>query len=317
MTDYTYRDAERARAARWKQTAAGLPDAARLPAAYVRDGKEIGAARDFCLPPDYAAHNLLPEVREDALLLFAELGIPSHAGVDGGPGNHLLSSQVQCVNALQRMVTAPGAITAAFGGALDIDNVTEVEPGRFLTFEFIGPTDYFGEARGGARVRGTHCTSVDAAFIYSTSRGVAELALVEWKYTEEYDRARPAEPAQDAVRLGRYGPDFEHGPLRADLVAFEDMLDEPLYQLMRQQLLAARLEADPLVPAEMVRVVHVHPPANVAYQQSLKPAHRAHGDSVDEVWAQLLRQPDRYVRLDPEVFLDAAVTSPSYAARYR
>lgn len=316
MTDYTFRDAERDSAARWKQTTLDLPDAARAPASYLSDGRARGPARDFCLPTAYAAHNLLPDVRDDALRLFAELGIPWHDGIDGGPGNHLLSSQVQCANALQSLVSDPAAIIAAFGFVLDIAEVTEVEPGRFLTFEFIGPTDYFGEGHGGVRVRGTHCTSVDAAFAYRTSQGVEELALVEWKFAEEYDRRRRVEPAKHAVRLARYGDDFEHGPLRADLIAFKDMLDDPFYQLMRQQFLAARLEADPLVPAEVVRVVHVHPAANVAYQQSLKLAHRALGDSVDEVWAQLLRQPDRYVWLDPKVFLDPAVTSHSYSARY-
>lgn len=316
MTNYIYRDAERDRAARWRRTTPDLPEAARLSAPYVRAGHEQGLARDFCLPLAYAACNLLPGVRESALRLFAELGIPWHEGIHGGPGNHLLSSQVQCVNALARMVGDPAAVAAAFGGVLDIAEVGEVEPGRFLTFEFIGPTDYFGEGRGGPRVRGAHCTSVDAAFCYRTAHGVEELALVEWKYTEEYDRGRRVEPGKDAVRLARYGQDFQHGPLRADLIDFADMLDEPFYQLMRQQLLAARLQADLDVSAAVVRVVHVHPAGNVAYQQSLKPAHRAVGASVAEVWGRLLRQPDRYVPLAPEVFLQADVTSSAYVARY-
>jgi hypothetical protein len=91
---------------------------------------------------------------------------------------------------------------AAFSPELDIAQVLEVEPGRHLTFEYIGPTDYFGEVPRGIRVRGSLCTSVDAAFLYQTSAGVTELALVEWKYTEAYEPRRP--DPKDATRIARY-----------------------------------------------------------------------------------------------------------------
>ena len=86
--------------------------------------------------------------------LFAELGIPWHASVDDGPSNHLLSSQVQCVTALARMTTDHERIRRAFGDLLSIGDVLEIEPGRYLTFEDLGPTDYFDEAPGRRRVRG-------------------------------------------------------------------------------------------------------------------------------------------------------------------
>src|SRR4051812_50105770 len=91
-----------------------------------------------------------------------------------------------------------------------------IEPGRFLTFEYIGPTDYLHEARGGVRVRGAHCTSVDAAFRYRTRTGRVELALVEWKYTESYQSPRRPAPAKDAVRAARYERLYRaaDGPLR-------------------------------------------------------------------------------------------------------
>jgi hypothetical protein len=85
---------ERARAAAWKATSSTLPDLARLPARYVdKDGLERGPEYSFCLPAEYASFSLLPEVRQAALTLFAELDIPWHAGVGAGPSNHLLSSQ--------------------------------------------------------------------------------------------------------------------------------------------------------------------------------------------------------------------------------
>jgi hypothetical protein len=315
----TYTDVERARAAAWKQATTTLPADAKRPARYVaKDGVERGPAYEFCLPAEHASASLLPEVRAMALSLFAELGIPWHAGVDGGPSNHLLSSQVQCVNALGQMVADPSRIHAAFGRLLDIDEVMEIEPGRFLTFEYIGPTDFFDEAPQGQRVRGAHCTSVDAALLHRSSDGVVELVLVEWKYTESY-RPRTPNPAKDAVRWKRYGaaltaPD---GPVRADVLEFDDLLDEPLYQLVRQQLLAHELEKSRAHGADRVRVLHVSPPANDAYQASLRRARAmAIGATVTEVWQRLLRHPDRFLSVDSALFLDPGITSVEYCARY-
>lgn len=309
---------ERERAATWKRHTRMLPDEARVPAPYVdKDGRAGTALYDFCLPPEHAALSLLPEVREMALDLFAELGIPWHAGVGAGPGNHLLSSQVQCVNALGQMVTDPSRIVRAFGDVLGTVEVLPIEPGRFLTFEYIGPTDFFGEAPGGERTRGARCTSVDAAFVHRTREGLVELVLLEWKYTESY-RPRQADPAKDRTRLRRYGQSLAapQGPVRDDLLDFADLLDEPFYQLMRQQLLAHELEKARAHGADRVRVVHVLPKRNVAYQQSLRPAHRALGDTVSEVWQQLLRRPDRFVPLDSALFDDPKITSAEYASRY-
>lgn len=315
----TYSQNEKVRAAAWKSTTGTLPDHARVPASYLGKSGTAGATSyDFCLPPQYAALSLLPEVRELALGLFAELSIPWHAGVAGGPGNHLLSSQVQCVNALGQMVHEPDRLQRALGDALGIDEVLEIEPGRFLTFEYIGPTDFFGEVPSGHRIRGAHCTSVDAAFRHRARDGVVELVLLEWKYTESY-RRRASEPGKDAVRLGRYGaavadPD---GPVDGAMLPFALLLDEPIYQLVRQQVLAHALEQTGAEGAQRVRVVHVLPSANAAYQQSLhRPEHWALGSTVDEVWRSLLRRPDRFLSVDSSRFLDVSITSAEYVRRY-
>ncbi|MFW5472303.1 PGN_0703 family putative restriction endonuclease [Knoellia sp. CPCC 206450] len=316
----SFRDDQRSAAARWKAATSTLPEPARAAAPYVsKDGTVGRVAYDFCLPPSFASYNLLPDARDPALSLFAELGIRWHASAGEGPSNHLLSSQVQCANALVPMADDPERIIRVFGGVLDIDHVLEIEPGRFLTFEYIGPTDYFNESPGRERVRGAHCTSVDAAIRYRTPKGAIELALVEWKYVEEYRTARRPEPAKDATRRRRYFAAWSDpaGPVRDDLLPFEDVLDEPFYQLVRQQLLAHQLEVGGVAGADVVRVVHVHPAANDAYQQSLvRDSHRALGETVDQVWQQLLRSPDRFLVMDSDAFLDPTVTSPEYVNRY-
>lgn len=123
----------------------------------------------------------------------------------------------------------------------------------------------------------------------------------------------------DTIRIGRYAADLaaSNGPVRADVLPVELLLDEPLYQLMRQQLLANRLERAGAHGADTVRVLHVLPPENTGYQESLvRPEHHAVGGTVDEVWTKLLRTPDRFRHVDPAIFLNPAVTSEEYVDRY-
>ncbi len=96
--------AERRRAVGWKARTPTLPEEARAPAPYVRDSTPRGLY-SFCLPPAYATWNLLPEARSAALAYFADESIAWHQPTEVGPTNHLLSSQVQCVNALMPMDT--------------------------------------------------------------------------------------------------------------------------------------------------------------------------------------------------------------------
>lgn len=318
MTRTTYAERENQRQAAWKSSASHLPASAREDGIY-RRGTQESRPSSFCLPRECSSLNLLPEIRAAALQAFTELGIAWHDSVDGGPSNHLRDSQVQCVNALAAMMDDPERIVAAFGRVLDIADVTEIEPGRFLTFEYIGPVDYFHESLDGPRTRGSRCTSVDAAFSFRTSAGTEELALVEWKYTEHYQRVQKPSDRRDFIRTKRYQADFERpdGPIRSELVPLHSMFTEPIYQLMRQQLLADRLESDPHTPYEVVRIVHVLSPFNFEYEKSLhRPEHLALGSTVHSVWHELLRRPDRYIRLDPETFMSEDVTSAHYVERY-
>ncbi len=310
---------ERLRAIAWKNSTPTLPIEARLRAPYFGKNRLPGkSAFDFCLPPEHAEFSLLPEVRKAVLALFAELEIPWHAGIGGGPGNHLLSSQVQCVNALGQMVADPDRIVRAFGPLLGTAEVRQIEPGRWLTFEYIGEEDLLHEALGGERVRGAHCTSVDAAFLHRTQEGLTELVLIEWKYTEHY-APRSASPRKDAVRFKHYGPLLAaaDSPIASGLLPFEELLQEPLYQLVRQQLLAHELERTKAHGADRVRVVHVLPAGNTAYQASLHGTLAPLlGTTIKEVWHRLLRQPDRFIAMDSAVFLDPEITSSDYVERY-
>ena len=69
--------------------------------------------------------------------------------------------------------------------------------------------------------------------------------------------------------------------------------------------------------ATRVRVLHVLHPDNTDYQRSIvRPEMREFGDTVDEIWSFFLRARSRFRHVDPAVFLDPAITSPEYVARY-
>ncbi len=272
-----------------------------------QDGKlGKGTPLSYVLPSELAARNLLEEAN-GALDWFVVHGRTWHRGVGHGPTNNLVSSQVQCVNALFAMREDEQRLRGAFGGVLDIATVEPYDDG-LVVFEEAGPGDVLGEVGGGR-------TLVDAAFVYRERDGRAAVALIEWKYTESYfgtsgattDRYRDLWLDPDGPLLTK---ERGEGPL-----IYEDALVEPFYQRLRQQLLAWRLEQEGF--ADVVRVVHVSPAGNVAYQRSLpRPAHRAAGSTVEQVWSRMLRYADRFVQMDSGAFLDPAVTSAAYVQRY-
>ncbi len=316
----TYVDRARVAAVTWKL--AFLPQAA-------GDGPyppNASAANryPFCLPSEYASLNLLPEAA-GAVPFFADRRIQWHQGIDGGPTNHLLSSQVQCVNALFPMTTDPDLLRRAFGDVLPIAEVLQIEPGTHLTFEYVGEGDHLNEGPGISR--GANRTSADAAIAYRTPEGRVEVAIIEWKYTENY-RGRELSADKKGIREKRYRAfwDDPMGPLLPGdgrepegPLPYEDVFVEPFYQLVRQQLLAWRMEVAGEKGATAVRVVHVAPSGNAGYQQSLnRPTHRAAGSTVHEVWSKTLRRPDRFISVDSSRFTDPdlALTSQGYRARY-
>jgi hypothetical protein len=263
----------------------------------------------------------LPDAREIALDRFKRDHIRWHAQTPPGPSNHLLDSQVQCVNALAPLVTKPDSIRQAFGAALEIEEVLPFEPRSLdpLVFEWIGLADYLGEGAGKKRTRGARTTSVDAAFRYRTPGGNIEIALCEWKHTERYDghALDGGKPALD-TRMRRYRRwwDDPEGPVRTDVIPYDDLFVEPFYQLFRQQLLAYEMERTHELDADRVRVVYLAPGANAELWNSLsRPSHHAAGVDLKAAWNAMLRHPDRFVVIDTTTMLSAMV-SGDFEHRY-
>lgn len=141
---------------------------------------------------------------------------------------------------------------------------------------------------------------------------------MEWKYTEQY-LDHQLSPARPGAREQRYAAAWEasDGPIETQLISYEVMFTEPFYQLMRQQLLARELERRRELGAEAVRVVHVSPKGNEAYQASLPSNVPPElGTTVSEVWQRLLRDPSRFVSVDSARFAQPHISSEEYVTRY-
>lgn len=320
----------RAAAVTWKLSTTTLPDEARAAGRYRASGPY-----PFCLPADLASLNLLPDARAVGIDRFSHAGIAWHQGCDGGPTNHLLSSQIQCVNALAPFVADPAALATVFGGLLDIAEVipfaagvdgvaSDHDRGDHVVFEWVGLADHLNEHPGSAGTRGAHNTSVDAAIRYRTTSGRVEVALIEWKYTETYrGDSLAGGAAKNHTRRCRYQAlyDDPDGPIRNDLLDFDDFLVEPIYQLFRQQLLAWRMEQAHELDADIVRLIYASPAANTALHRSLhRPGHLALTDGaphVEAFWSKLLRRPDRFLVFDTAALVEpGAPTSTEFKARY-
>lgn len=264
----------------------------------------------YRLLPQHKALNLAPSIRDDADPYFACKGISWHPHA-----NHALSSQVCCLNFLLPLVTRPRLLARVIGKALGLSAPTmlEVEKGPkeqpwFVGFEWIGSKDYLNEGgRSGARTRGANATSADAVVRFE-NEGRIETVLIEWKYTERYGNPIPA--GGNEVRRNRYKDLVfaPNGPIRTDRnLAIDDFFWEPLYQLLRQQMLAFQMQAAREDRAERVRVLHISPAANRAVHTVTAPPLRCHGDDVFEVFRSLLVQPDDFVSCSTEAVFGSAL----------
>lgn len=297
---------ERARAIAWKKSTPDLTAPARQAADYYKgNGEVVEGPFDHCLPPAHAVQNLLPDARATALDLFERLGITWHAGIRGGPGNHLLDSQVQCVNALAPHAHDPGALRWLFAEALPIAEVLPIELDAHVTFEWIGESDHLDEAQGMTRKRGSRVTSADAAIRYRAIDGSIEVALIEWKYREDFNNPQvehDAGLAEDRMRHRQPLWDDAACPLRHEAIAYGQLFVEPRYQLFRLQSLAARMEQAGELEAKQVRLVVVASSRNQALAPELAR------------WSGLLHRSDRFAVSDSDRFF--APDSPS-SAHYR
>jgi hypothetical protein len=225
---------EKKRQLAWKLTTKTLPREAKVPGLF---GSRL---YPFCLPLEHAGFNLYSEIREEALELFARLGIVWHtSALPGLPTNHLVSSQVFCVNSLAPFLHRAEALAEFLRPFFpDLARVLPVEEDRFVAFEFIDPDNLLGEVPklGTIRHRGAGSTSIDAVILYETQAGDRTLLFIEWKYSESYPSVYKRFRTDGTDRVEPYRHLF-HGPLtpfNLELAGqIEEYMYEPYYQAMR------------------------------------------------------------------------------------
>jgi len=255
---------------------------------------------DYRLPPGKRLLNLNPGFADLAESYFREKGIVWHRHAAHG-----LSSQACCLNFLLPLAKRPEVLArlvqAAIGGTLPTMLPIEAGEPWHVGFEWIGEKSHLNEWReNGTATRGANATSADAAVLFERD-GRREMLLIEWKYTEKYGAAPDKRRAAERTRRYESLMFAPGGPIRADAgVDLDDMLWEPLYQLLRQQMLACYMQAAGERGVSRVRVLHISPKANAALKRVTSPGLRGRGDDVFAVFRSLLVRPDDFIARSTE-----------------
>ena len=162
------------------------------------------------------------------------------------PTNHMVSSQVQCLNflfALRNDKDAVLKIAQLFDSEINdvLPTIDDIDNG-FIAFEFVyDNANILGENN---TERGKYCTSIDV-FIIGMRKDRKVLIPIEWKYTENYlDAKNKAQNnSKGKTRQSRYNHLIENSKQLKVLSNLPNSVYyfEPFYQLMRQTLLVEQM----------------------------------------------------------------------------
>lgn len=280
-------------------------------------GEWQGTEYRHILPPELWDLNLWEPIRADARIHFLEEGISWH-----DQRHNLLSSQVQCVNVFFPLRDAQEPLRRFLVNYLP--GLGQV--GR-MHFECIGDKNYLNEPGG----RGSMRTSADVAIEWFDSGNSRNLLLLEYKFTErEFGRCGGATSRgnKDRSRCLRASEIMEapssmcylvepkgrpywdialatDGPLNAGVLATESYCPfrYDFYQLMRNQFLAHKIEADASSGFDSVTFGVVYHKDN---EELLRMGHPFAAERNPlTAWAGLLREHKRFIWLTVQELLAA------------
>lgn len=302
-------ETEKRRQVSWKARTTTLSEAARA------DGIYPGHTQLFpyCLPAAHAVENLFPDIRTEALDYFSRAGIKWHGSEVGQPSTHLVDSQICCLNFLMPLGRSPEVLLALFQRYFpQIRKVLPMDQDALVAFEWIGAENYLREKvqPGTQRVRGSYCTSVDAAVLFETESGGRIMVLIEWKYSESYtDKSyKYSANGTDRATIYQHLWEDERCPIdKTKVTDFDSLFHEPFYQFMRQQFLANEMEQARELGADAVYLMHLSPKANTDFRTITSAALRPFGSSATEAWKNVLVDGSRFLPLYTEDFFDAGI----------
>jgi hypothetical protein len=262
-------------------------------------------AYPFALPVACAEENLYPGIREVALQFFDKHQIKWHDGGKCRPSNHMCDSQVSCVNFLFPFHNQPEALACLIKPIFPtIKCMLPIEDESFVSFEWIGQTDYLHETgRNKTRSRGANCTSADAAVMFQGKDGKRQIVLIEWKYTETYSSTNLEIAKSGKSRAEIYYELFhaDDSPIdRNKVLKYEYLFYEPFYQFMRQQLIANEMEKAQELGADSVSLLHISPDHNMEFKRITSPGLKGVGGSATGVWKKMVKDPDKFIAVSIE-----------------
>ena len=264
--------------------------------------------------------NLAPSIRAPIAGYFKANKVQWHTHA-----NHGLSSQACCLNFLAPLARHPlllaRVVERALGTTelemLPVEHGPDDEP-LYVGFEWTGRANYLSEwPLGGTATRGANATSADAVVRFRTGETVTT-ALIEWKYTESY--GQPLDPTGNPTRLKRYADKIfaPSGPIRADLgLKVQDFFWEPFYQLLRQQMLAWRMQEAREDGADRVVVLHISPRQNVRLHKVTAPALKRFGEDAFEAFLATHVRPAEFVVVSTENLFGPFLTADTTDALHR
>lgn len=309
-----YVHTQRLRQSAFKQSWKRFSRAARV------DGEYRKKPYPFVLPAGFARDNLWDPIRDAALRHFYVQRIAWHDGQNRGPlerrepSPHLLDSQICAVNFWWGLSLSPDSLAVALRSVFDdVERVVlPSESGPIAEVEWVGLERYLGER--GWPGRGEFATSADLLLAYEDSSGNRHGVLVESKYTETYSPENWLNTGKKGhTRRSTYQPLFaaKDSPIRQDRdVELDDLLIEPFYQHLRQQLLAGEMERARELDFATVTCLHVSPQANRTFHKGITaPKLRKLGDTVGEAWKAILVNPDRYRSIAYEDLFSAVAST--------
>jgi len=303
----------------FRETSATISEAARCP------NDNVAKRHGHLLAVGYEQENLYPSLRgpEGAVRFFADREIKwwrasrsgDSTGTDG-PTRNLASSQVACVNFLLPLADVSSALTACLQTLdRDVEAVIPIEHNGLTSpveFEWVGPDSTLEES---AYTRGANATSADAFMLAQCSDGSRRAYLLEWKYVEAYEvGGYKGEGRSGETRRKRY----EHLYCAADSsfvgqVPLDELLYEPIYQIVRLRLLADRMVRRGEFGVSQAKVVVVCPEDNREYRDRITSPALAEqlprGARLETTIRSLLKDATSFVMTSPEHLAAAVVKS--------
>jgi hypothetical protein len=262
------------------------------------DGFYKNIKRDFVLSkPDL---NIWTGIREDAIDYYKKYKISWWDSGDE-PTGHLLSSQIACLNHLYFLRQREDAATLILRNINHkIQKALIIDTG-FVEFEKVGSKKLGGEKH---LTRGANCTSIDALMLGEDIYGKRILFLIEWKYTETYSSESKLKGVSGERRLKAYKELLSADNCPIAIENHEHLYYEPFYQLMRQTLLGCEMVKRNEYNASDWIHIHVIPDKNKELKSNVtSPRLKNNGNNIEEAWKSVLKEPDKYISIDPKKLL--------------